>query len=98
MIEYISNAIRATAGSYIEIAARIADDYGAPVTTNVHFMLFDEAANHIVTVDGNYNSVDDIWSFGLDGSITDGLVGRYWYCICAEAEPLCFKLPFYLVK
>ena len=61
-------------------------------------MLFDNEETHLFTVDGNYSANDDCWEFIVDKELTANKYGRYWYCICVEGEPLCFKLPFYLVK
>lgn len=99
MIEYLSNAIRATAGTTLNIAAKITDEEGAPVTTGAHFMLFDEsAAELLVVVNGSYYAADDYWEFVIEKDLTANKCGRYWYCICVDTEPLCFKQPFYLCK
>ena len=99
MIEYLSNAIRATAGTTLNIAAKITDEEGAPVTAGAHFMLFDEsAAEVLVVVNGSYYAADDYWEFVIEKDLTANKCGRYWYCICVDTEPLCFKQPFYLCK
>ena len=99
MIEYIDNAIRATAGSNLTLAAMVSDDEGNPVTSGVHFMLFDKDRTEcIAVVDGNYYADEDIWEFLIEKDITTGKCGRYWYCVCVDSEPLCFKQPFYLCK
>lgn len=99
MIEYINNAIRATSGSNITLAAMITDDDGNTITSGAHFMLFDEdGAECIAVVNGSYYAEQGIWEFMLESIITAGKCGRYWYCICVDSEPLCFKQPFYLCK
>lgn len=99
MIEYLYDAIRATAGSAIEIAAKITDDTGALITSGVHFMLFNyENTETLMVVDGDYDSYEGIWRFTINPEATRGKCGHYWYCICYESNPLCFKSPFYLVK
>lgn len=99
MIEYLHNAIRATAGTNVVVIARLADGDGVPITSGAHFMLFEEDATTLLaTIDGDYNSSDDIWEFILDAELTSGRCGKHWYRICIEGEPLCFKQPFYLCK
>lgn len=99
MIEYLYDAIRATAGSHIELAARITDEEGAQIPSGIHFMLFDKNPSQLLfTVDGTFNEDEEIWEFFIDSELTANMCGRYWYCICVDGNPLCFKQPFYLCK
>ena len=94
MIEYLYDAVRATAGENITLAAKITDDSGAVITENCHIMLFDD-----LSLLGMFEGVLDgeEWSFTIPAEVTSGLIGRYWYCICAEYGSLCFKQPLYLI-
>jgi hypothetical protein len=95
LIEYVYNAIRATAGEDNYICAVITDDTGeAILDCYTHLMIYDDLSL-IATVDGS--CIDGVWEFYLSPSITSGLQGRYWYCICADNESLCFKQPIYFI-
>jgi hypothetical protein len=93
MIEYIYDAIRATAGQEICICALITDDEGNAVSEGCGLMLHDDDGM-IVKVEGVFNGED--WSFVIPAEATQGLKGRYWYCICRANSNLCFKTPIYL--
>lgn len=95
MIEYLYDAIRATAGEDIPIAAIIKDETGEAITENCHLMLYDDLML-LGTVDGLYVE-DGEWGFVIPADLTDGRIGRYWYCICADNASLCFKQPIYLI-
>lgn len=95
MIEYLYNAIRATAGQDITIAAELTNTSGEPIAEGCHIMLFDPDKNMIATIDGVCNGTE--WSFTIPAEITEGKSGRYWYCICHYNTNLCFKEPIYLV-
>ena len=94
MIEYIYNAIRATAGEDIPITAKITDDAGA-VVEGCMLSLFDkDSTTKLVTVAGTTTA--GLTEFNIAGADTAGLCGRYWYCICnCDGESLNFKLPIY---
>lgn len=94
MIEYLYNAIRATAGNDISISARVKDAGGVAVIDNCHLMLFDDE-ELLITVDGIFTG--DVWEYTIPADATRGLSGRYWYCICDNSGSLCFKEPIYLV-
>jgi hypothetical protein len=94
LIEYLYNAIRATAGEDIIITAKVADDSGAEVS-GCAISLFDNE-QLITTIKGLFG--DGFWQFIIPAAITAELKGRYWYCICDEDhKKLCFKEPIYLV-
>ncbi len=96
MIEYLYDAIRATAGEDITIAASITDETGEAFTGECHLMLFDDLAL-IDTVKG-LTFDNKTWDFHIPADTTRGRLGRYWYCICAEDVALCFKQPIYLIS
>lgn len=95
MIEYLYNAIRATAGKDISIAAKITTESGATLTDICSLMLSNDKGELISSVAGSL--VDDAWQFTIPAEITKGLNGRYWYCFCTSDTNLCFKQPIYLV-
>lgn len=95
MIEYLFNAIRATAGEDIAIVAKITDESGALVEDNCGFM-FHGADGARTIIEGVY-SADGFWSFTIPAELTKGLKGRYGYCICNGDATLCFEKPLYLM-
>lgn len=97
MVEYLYNAIRATAGDNIELAAIIQTASGESVTEGCHIMLFDtDETTLIATFDGEYiGGSKDYWQFTIPAETTANRLGRYWYRICAENGSLCFKQPIY---
>lgn len=95
MIEYLYNAIKATAAQDITLTAILTDVDGNPVEEDVSIMLHSDT-EMIGKYDGDYFS-GGIWSFTIPASATSGLSGRYWYCICEKNNNLCFKQPIYLV-
>lgn len=94
MIEYLYNAIRATAGEDIVITAEITDDSGECLAADCALMLWDKD-NLITAASGEL--IDNIWYFTIPADTTTGLIGRYWYCICHNHSKLQFKQPIYLV-
>lgn len=94
MIEYLYDAIRATSGENIVIAAEITENDGSCIGEACHLMLYDND-DLIITVDGQIT--DDIWYFTIPAKATIGLVGRYFYCICHQKSSIAFKQPIYLV-
>lgn len=95
MIEYLHNAIRAMAGADIVIEAKITDESGSIVTTGCKLMIHTPDEAMIAAIDGV--CVAEVWQFIIPAELTEGLKGRYWYCIQHEGKPLCFKEPLYLV-
>jgi hypothetical protein len=96
MVEYIYNAIRATAGEDITITARITYDNGDSITSDCHVMLFDNE-ELLTTVDGTFDATEEVWEFTIPAEATKHLSGRYWYRICSKLGSLCFKEPIYLI-
>ena len=94
MIEYLYDAIRASAGTDITVSAKVTDDDGNPITEGCMFMLHTDEML-LVSVEGEY--VEDTWFFTIPKEVTKGLHGRYRYCICTENDELCFKQPIYFV-
>ena len=94
MIEYLYNAVRATAGEDICICAKITDDFGECVTDTCSLMLHDDK-DLIVSVEGEL--LDEAWDFVIPANVTANLHGRFWYCICCGNTNLCFKQPIYLI-
>jgi hypothetical protein len=92
-IEYLWDAIRATAGQDICICAEITDDEGNLITDACGLMLHDDN-KMLIKVDGVFDG--EQWSFDIPAKATEGLSGRYWYCICRNNTNLCFKTPIYL--
>lgn len=97
MIEYLYDAIRATAGQEIVVAAVITDIDDLPITSGCSFSLYDDD-RHLQEIDGSFNSDTGEWHFVLPVRLTQTLAkGRYWYCINYEHQSLSFKQPLYLV-
>ena len=94
MIEYLYDAIRATAGENIIIAAKITDENGENITSNCHVTLYDDLML-LATIDGVFDGKE--WEFTIPADVTSGRAGRYWYCIYASNTSLCFKQPIYLI-
>lgn len=94
MIEYLYNAVRASANEDIILTAIITDEDGEEITApaNTHIMLYEDN-NLIHTATGSYTMGK--WEFVIPKEITKDLSGRYFYCICAEGASLCFKQPIY---
>jgi hypothetical protein len=95
MIEYLFNAIRATAGKELSLAAKITSESGAVITEGCYVHISAEDGSHVAKIDGSL--VDNVWQFNIPADATKGLKGRYWYCICTADADLCFKQPMYLV-
>jgi hypothetical protein len=96
MIEYLYNAIRATAGTPITITAIITDDADSPIEEGCSLVLHNDA-DMIAAATGNYVAEQGLWEFTLEPEVTADLCGRFWYCIKHNDEMLCFKEPIYLV-
>lgn len=96
MIEYIDNIIKATAGEDICLLAKAIDAYGATLE-GCSFSLFDDKDNELFMVEGILNE-SNIWEFYIPAKATEGLKGRFWYCVCDNDHiSLCFKCPIYLM-
>lgn len=94
MLEYLYNAIRATAGANEIIAAKVTDETGAPITAGVQLVLHTKD-NTMITIEGEY--MEDTWMFPLSADLTKDLKGRCWYCIRHYDDQLCFQQPIYFV-
>lgn len=96
MIEYLYDAIRATANTDTEITARITGDDGNAITSDCSLMLHNDKEEMIATIKGKYNEEEQTWLFVIPKDTTKGCeCKRYWYCICHEDSNLCFKQPIY---
>ena len=96
MIEYLYNAIRATAGTPITITAIITDDSDSPIE-EVCYLLLHNDTDMIAMTERVYNAELANWEFTLPPDTTQDLCGRFWYCIKHNEEMLCFKEPIYLM-
>jgi hypothetical protein len=95
MVEYLHDAIRATAGQEITISAKITDDNEAIIKDSCGLMLYD-GEDMLVMVNGFYYEDTEQIQFTIPAEVTKGLKGRYWYCFCQNGKSLCFKQPIYL--
>lgn len=96
MVEYLYNAIRASAGHDITISAIVTNPAGEEITEDVVLILNDKDKETVILeVKGTYS--EEEWTFVIPAEITEGLYGRYWYCIHYGDSNLCFKEPIYLV-
>lgn len=91
-VEYIRDIIRITAGEDADIGAVITDEEGVAVTDDVSLMLHLE---EVYTIEGVYS--EECWTFTIPAEMTQGLKGKYHYCICQGDSTLCFKTPLYLM-
>lgn len=94
MIEYLYNAIRASAGTPITIAANVMDESGNAVKEGLKFVIHLED-DSMVMIDGYFNQ--DMTLFEVPAAVTKDLKGKYWYCIKQDNMQLCFKQPIYFV-
>lgn len=89
MVEYLHDLIRASAGEDLYILARATDAYGEPIA-GCSFSVFKDKEK-LFTVAGKA-AEDNIWQFYIPAKTTDGLYGKYQYCICDDLDSsLCFK-------
>lgn len=93
-IEYLYDCVRATSGLDIVITAKIKDSDGIEITSGCSLVLSDDTGE-IARVSGAYT--DELWYFTIPKKVTDGIKGRYWYCIHYGDGTLCFKEPIYLI-
>lgn len=96
MIETIGSTVKAVAGQPIGLSAQIIDEAGDSITENIRLLLHDEE-KELFAVNGLYLAEFDLWQFEIPANITEGLKGKYWYCIQYDKNNLCFKQPLYLV-
>lgn len=97
MVEYLYDAIRAVAGQEIQIEAYITDENENFITEGCKFVLHDKDGTQLLlTKDGRYDTEYMNWVFELAPEETEGLSGRYMYCIQHNDSNLCFKQPIYL--
>lgn len=97
MIEYLYDAIRATAGQDVPVYATFANDDGTFMSEGVVFMLHNPDGSHLATVEGSYNAETGQWTFTVPGKVTAGRTGRHLYCFQQDGSELCFKKPYYLM-
>lgn len=95
MIEYLHNAIRATAGTPIVITAVITDDSESPIESGCCLGLHNDK-EMMAMYEGTFNADTQLWEFAIPAEDTADLCGRFWYCIKHNDEMLCFKEPIYL--
>lgn len=95
MVEYIFDVIKASAGEDIVITARITDE-GNDSIYGTNFYLLDDEGKVVYTAVGSYVE-EDIWTFEIPSTITQGLSGRFWYYVTGDNRGLNFKTPIYLV-
>jgi hypothetical protein len=93
-IEYLYDAIRATASEEINISAVITDDEGLNITDNCYLALYDDETE-LIKVYGAFDGAE--WTFTIPADVTEGLSGRYWYAIGRNNTNMCFKTPIYLM-
>lgn len=95
MIEYIYDAVRATAGEDIVVSAIITDNKGAAITEDCGITFYGNSKT--TAVSGVYYEDLKQWAFIIPANVTEGLNGRYFYTIWQGAKDLCFKKPLYLM-
>ena len=59
-----------------------------------YFMLHDKDGSMLYETLGECK--ENLWYFTIPAEITEGMIGRYWYCIGGMDGNLCFLKPFYL--
>lgn len=94
MIEYLYDAVRATAGEDIIINAKITENNEELVTENC-YLSFSDDEHELFKVIGDFDG--EVWSFAIPEEVTKDFSGRYWYSIKNEKSSLSFKQPIYLV-
>lgn len=94
MVEYIHDIIICDGGVDNNIHAIITDDEENFITQDCAFMLHDKDGALLSMIDGV--CTDNTWTFTIPAKETDGLKGRYWYCIKNAGGTLCFMKPFYI--
>lgn len=98
MVEYLYNAIRASAGQENTINAYITDENENLITENCYFVLHDgTGTKEIAKILGSYDKDLTVWTFVINPEITTGLRGRYMYCVSHDNSSLCFNQPIYFL-
>ena len=97
MVEYLHDAIRATAGTNIIIQARVLDEFGNQVKENVSLVIHDKEDTKMHLIEALGYDAGDALIFEIPAEITKEYKGRYWYCIKHEDEQMCFLQPIYFV-
>lgn len=94
MIEYLYDAVRASAGQSITVSARITDDEGALIDYGCELKFYDKE-KMLTSVEGILE--DEVWNFIIPAEATKNLNGRHFYSICHNDADICFKKPLYLI-
>lgn len=94
MIEYLYDVIRAVAGQEIVVNATVKDAYGEPITENCDMLI--HIGDEMIKSASEYDEVQGMWAFSFPAEATQGLEGRFEYCIQHEGENMCFMTPIYL--
>lgn len=94
MVEYLYDAIRASAGDEVSLGAVISDATGEE---DCLLYLYNDAKEEFFCSEGLFDVENGYWGFTIPSSITQTLSGRYWYCICDRGTTLQFKQPIYFV-
>lgn len=95
LVEYLLNVIRITAGSNEAITAVITEEDNTPINDGCRFVLFDKDENKIAEINGEYVEATGLWQFDIPAELTKDFCGRYWYRVCVDGSPLCFRQPIY---
>lgn len=95
MLEYLYDAIRANAGQPLGITAQLANN-GEPIIEDCVLVFFDDN-QELTHVEGLYIAEIDRWNFTVPAEVTEGRIGRHWYCIRHDGVNLCLNKPIYLV-
>jgi hypothetical protein len=96
LIEYIYDAIKATAGEDIPIIMEVRNPEGELVTEGCGISIHC-TEDQVCRVDGVYDADGQVWKFVIPGEATKGHTGRHYYCVCKADGTLNFKTPIYLV-
>lgn len=96
MTEYISNAVRASAGNPIVITAKITENDGTVITDDCALRVFDNEGAQVLEEEGTYYSDVQEWEFKFELPYNSAR-NRYFYTISHNGIDLAFKAPIYLV-
>lgn len=96
MIEYLNSAIRATKGEDTTVEAFIKDNSGNILQGIFHLRIYDK--DRFIGIYNGALQEDGAYKFIIPAKVTSGLSGRYFYCICDNAnKTYCFKQPIYFI-